>query len=367
LLLALGLPIFAPSPPGNGVPPGTGPYRVARFVPRRLVDLRRNRYFRAWAPTAQPPGYPDRILWRMGRDVTGNVAAVLRGAADYTPDPPTRREHDALLLRAPGQLHVVPLPGLDHLILNTRAAPFNDVRVRRALNFAVDRRAIARFFGGTDSAKPICQVLAVSVPGHEPYCPYTRHASPAGRWTGPDLARARRLVTASGTQGSPVRILVAFGSPTDGKTARYFAGLLRRLGYPTRVRSVRQDRWEPVLTDAAHPPEAVLTAWYAYPLPGQWITSLLGCAKWDPPALISNQARFCDHVVDRWADEAARLAASNPSASNRLWARTDRRITDQAPWVSTVTESTTDLVSQRVGNYQQLPGSQVSLDQLWVR
>ena len=35
-------------------------------------------------------------------------------------------------------------------------------------------------------------------------------------------------------------------------------------------------------------------------------------------------------------------------------------------WVSTVTESTTDLVSRRVGNYQQL-GSQVSLDQLWVR
>jgi ABC-type transport system substrate-binding protein/DNA-binding SARP family transcriptional activator/streptogramin lyase len=367
LLLALGLPIFAPSPPGSGLPPGTGPYRVARFVPGRLVDLRRNRYFRAWAPAAQPPGYPDRILWRMGRDVTGNVAAVLRGAADYTPDAPTRREHDATLLRAPGQLHVVPLPGLDHLILNTRAAPFDDVRVRRALNFAVDRRTIASFLGGTDSATPICQVLAVSVPGHEPYCPYTRHASPVGRWTGPDLARARRLVAASGTQGSPVRILVAPGPPSDGKTARYFAGLLRRLGYPTHIRSVPQDRWEPVLTDAAHPPQAVLTAWYAYPLPGQWITSLLGCARWDPPARISNQARFCDRVVDRWADQATRLAATNPGASNRLWARTDRRITDQAPWVSTVTESTTDLVSRRVGNYQQLPGSQVSLDQLWVR
>jgi peptide/nickel transport system substrate-binding protein len=157
------------------------------------------------------------------------------------------------------------------------------------------------------------------------------------------------------------------GSPADGKTARYFAGLLRRLGYLARVRSVRKELWESVLTDAAHPPDAVLNAWYAYPLPGQWITLLLGCAKWDPPKLISNQARFCDRTVDRWADKAARLAATNPGASNRLWARTDRRITDQAPWVSTVTESTTDLVSRRVGNYQQLPGFQVSLDQLWVR
>ena len=79
LLLVLGPGDLRPVSAGERGAPGTGPYRVARFVPGRLVDLRRNRYFRAWAPTAQPPGYPDRILWRMGRDVTGNVAAVLRG------------------------------------------------------------------------------------------------------------------------------------------------------------------------------------------------------------------------------------------------------------------------------------------------
>src|SRR6185436_11428373 len=115
------------------------------------------------------------------------------------------------LLQVPGQLHVVPQPGLDHLILNTRAAPFNDVRVRRALNFAADRRAIASFFGGTDSATPICQVLAAAIAGHQPYCPYTRHPSAAGRWTGPDVARARRLIAASGTHGSPVRIIAISG------------------------------------------------------------------------------------------------------------------------------------------------------------
>ena len=282
LLLALGLAVFAPSPPGSGVPPGTGPYRVARFVPGRLVDLRRNRYFRAWAPTAQPPGYPDRILWQMGPGVTGNVAAVLRGDADYTPDPPTRREHDAILLRVPGQLHVAPLPGLNHLILDTRTAPFDDVRVRRALNFAADRRRIAGYFGGTDSAAPICQVLAAAVAGHEPYCPYTRDPSAAGHWTGPDLARARRLVAASRTQGSPVRIVVASESRPDVSSARYFAGLLRRLGYPARVRLVPPDRWEAALTDTRRPARAVMNGWYGPPLAQVWISILLSCDGWDP-------------------------------------------------------------------------------------
>ena len=132
----------------------------------------------------------------------------------------------------------MPLPGLDHLILNTRAAPFDDVRVRRALNFAVDRRAIARFFGGTDSATPICQVLASRSPDMSPTAPIRAMPRPPVAGPDPDLARARRLVAASRTQGSPVRILVASGSPTDGKSARYFAGLLRRLGYPTHIRSV---------------------------------------------------------------------------------------------------------------------------------
>jgi peptide/nickel transport system substrate-binding protein len=259
------------------------------------------------------------------------------------------------------------MTGLDHLILNTREAPFDDVRVRRALNFAVDRRALARVFGGTDSATPICQVLAPGVAGHEPYCPYTRRPSAAGRWIGPDLARARRLVAASRTQGSPVRILVASNSQTDGRSARYFAGLLRRLGYPTHISSVPQDRWGPVITDPAHPPQAVLTSWYGPPFARVWIRTLLGCAAWDPPVLFSNQARFCDRVVDRWADDATRLAVTNPGASNRLWARADRRITDQAPWVSTVSESTTDLVSRRVGNFQHRTGAQASLDQLWVK
>jgi peptide/nickel transport system substrate-binding protein len=260
---------------------------------------------------------------------------------------------------------VAPLPGLDHLILNTRAAPFDDVRVRRALNFAVDRRVIAGFSGGTDSVTPICQVLAAGIPGHQPYCPYTRHASAAGRWTGPDLERARRLVAASRTQGAHVRILAISGSPPGVAGSRYFAELLRRLGYPARVRLVPPGRWEAALADTAQPAQAVMNGWYSYPVAGQWIGSLLGCGGWDPPVTLRNQARFCDPVVDRWAARATRLAATNPDASNRLWARADRRITDQAPWVSTVTQSTTDLVSGRVGNYQQLPG--VSLDQLWVK
>jgi peptide/nickel transport system substrate-binding protein len=120
--------------------------------------------------------------------------------------------------------------------------------------------------------------------------------------------------------------------------------------------------------DARRSPQAVATSWFAdYPSASQWISLLLGCAAWDPPARNTNNAEFCDPDVDRWAHTAARLQARDPVAAARLWARADRRITDQAPWVSTVSESTTDVTSRRVSNWQHAPGDFVALDQLRVR
>ena len=77
---------------------------------------------------------------------------------------------------------------------------FDDVSVRRAVNFAVDRGAIAALFGGRGF--PTCQILPTAFPGYVPYCPYTR--DPGRTWTRPDLAKARELIARSGTAGSRV-------------------------------------------------------------------------------------------------------------------------------------------------------------------
>jgi hypothetical protein len=70
--------------------------------------------------------------------------------------------------------------------------------VRRALALAVDRGALARGWAGS---RPLCQIVPVSIPGHVPYCPFTRHPNEAGGWNGPDLAKARALIAASHTTG----------------------------------------------------------------------------------------------------------------------------------------------------------------------
>jgi peptide/nickel transport system substrate-binding protein len=366
LPFALTLTNFAPSPSMRGLPPGTGPYRIARFVKRRLVDFKRNRYFTTVAPAAQPLAKPDRILWQMGAPPADNVAAVLRGDADYTSDAPTPRQRADILLHAPGQLHTIPAPATSFMALNTRTAPFNDVRVRRALNFAVDRRAIARYYGGQGSATPICQIVPAGISGHRGYCPYTQAPSRSGRWTAPDLARARKLIAASGTRGMTVTIWGEVGS--DGAMARYYGRLLHRLGFRPRVHVAPHPRWVKAIMNYRHPPQMITQGWGAdYPSASQWINLQLSCRTWNPPTRLSNHSEYCDPVVDGWADAAARLQATDTLQAARLWARADRRLTDAAPWVVNLQWANSDLISRRVRNFRYAPTFGTLVDQLWVK
>jgi peptide/nickel transport system substrate-binding protein len=355
LLWGMALSLFAPAPTDHGPIPGTGPYRIARLVSNRLIDLRRNPYFRERAPAAQPDGWPDRILWQLGGAPARSIADVVAGRADYTDDPPTRSQMEDLRVRAPGQLHADPVAGNEFAWLNTHARPFDDVRVRRALAFAVDRGALARRWG--PGARPLCQIVPASVPGHVAYCPYTRRPNKTGRWYAPDLARARALIAASGTKGMAITYwakIDVIGKP--GLVDSYMVSLLRRLGYKVKLRAIHPD------TVHGRGFQIGTGSWWAdIPSPSQW-TVLLRCHTLDhsPP-------RFCDRTVDRWARRAQLLQRSNPAAANRLWARTDRRITDQAPWISAIQPAWVSVVSARVGGYQYVPTIGVLVHRLWVR
>jgi len=369
LLPALGLPAFAPAPAGGGVTPGTGPYRVARFVPGHLAEFTRNPYFTDRAPAAQPAGYPSRILVYSDGTAPLDIAAVLHGRANYTFDTPTPRQLREIELRHPAQLHTDPLPDTEMLILNTREAPFNDLRARQALNLAVNRDTIARLYGGRAVATPTCQIIPVTIPGHVPYCPYTRDPTPSGQWTAPDLEQARQMIAASGTRGERVTLLTQAptGYPGDEPVGRYTVGVLKALGYRARLRVVNPSQFGTAIDDYRHPPQIVTNSWIAsVPSPSDWITLQLSCAARYPP-LLNNHAEFCDHSVDNLAARASELQLTDPAAADRLWARADRAITNLAPWVPTVTATETDLVSARVGDYQYVPTIGGLIDQLWVR
>jgi peptide/nickel transport system substrate-binding protein len=370
LLPALGLSAFAPAPASAGaIRPGTGPYRITSFTPNRQIVLQRNRYFRDSAPVPQPAGYPDKIEIDNGGAPAADIKAVLDGEADYTFDTPSPGQLAQIELHQPAQLHISPQPELDFLFMNTRAAPFNDPRVRQALNYAVDRAAIVNLIGGPAAATPICQTIPATIPGHVAYCPYTDHPTSRGTWTSPDLRKARALIAASETKGQSISVLTGpSGLASDEPTATYIVGLLKRLGYRAHLRLLQPDRWHAAMDDYHHPAQIGTEAWSVdFISASQFLTDQLSCAAWNPPTRLDNHAEFCNHHVDQLARRAAELGQIDPVAADALWARADRLATNLAPWIATVSENELDLVSRRVGDYRYLGcGACTPLDQLWV-
>ncbi len=118
-----------------------------------------------------------------------------------------------------------PLTAFWYAPMNTNLAPFNNVKARQAVNYAIDRNAAVKIFGGPQLASPSCQVLPPGFPGHQDYCPYTKN--PGTRWSAPNLAKAKALVKASGTAGQKVAVVSA-DDEVNKSMAVYLQSVLNR-------------------------------------------------------------------------------------------------------------------------------------------
>ena len=337
--------------------PGTGPYMIETYVPGRQVTLVRNPHFRVWSEAARPAANADEIVIR-SVDHRRAAMAIARGKADVTLQfvVPTD-QIEQFRVRHSRQLHLEPQQATWVLFLDTRQPPFSDVRVRRALNYAVDRRRLVELGGGPALRQPTCQVLSPTVVGYRRYCPYTLDPRRTGEWTAPDLAKAQQLITASGTKGLKVTVRTW---PELGQEARYLVSVLRRLGYHARLDELKSwDAYIATIVDPTTRPQSGIMGWF-------WGTygagiDVLRCGH------SSNFARFCDREIDRKAARALDLFATDPEGAARMWAQVDRELVDQAPWVPLFTPRWPILTSKRVGNWQYHPYLYVLLDQLWVR
>jgi peptide/nickel transport system substrate-binding protein len=354
----------APRASAGGTPPGTGPYRVTAWDAKRGGTLVRNRYFRAGPARSRGEGFVDRIEVAVHekRTIEARIAAVQRGAADFAvlADPfGTLVSQDrlrALLARSPGQVQSKPAPNTDWIFFNTRRRPFDDIGVRRAVNLAIDRDRVVELSGGRATGQPTCQVLPVGFPGYAPYCPHTAPPTTTGRWTAPDMERARRLVAASGRAGDHVIVRVPDFREAVG---RYYARLLEDLGFRTTVRVLSfldDDTWVP-----AARPQTGFVGWGAdYVAPSTFVKTMFECGARGT----YNLSLLCDTKLER---QIARAVATPPEEAAEAWATADHHLTDLAAVAPLTSRRAVVLVSKRVGNVKRHPQWSTLFDQMWVR
>ena len=344
--------------------PGTGPYMLEAPMTDEGLTLVRNPNFRVWSRAAQPDGYVERIEWMFGVQPRDQVEAVAAGDADLAIDAEASGRLEELLVRFASQVYSTPMAWTEYLVLATEVPPFDDVEVRRALNSAIDRGRLVKIYGGEGAAKPTCQQLPPNFPGYEPYCPYTADRGPdsKGLWIAPrlDLEEARKIVRGSGTAG--MRVVYEYSPQVfsqGGLLGHYLVEVLESLGYRASVKSVAYREF----FSAGNEFQMAAGGFIAdYPAASTFIMDKLNCA-----ASLTPVSGFCDPQIDAMIERASRLQIEDPAASGALWAKIDRVLVDQAPYVWLVNPFDVDLVSERVGNYQWHIQWGGLLNQLWVR
>ena len=151
--------------------PGTGPYVVASASAAEVRYIR-NPHFTERSHSAQPDGLADEIILGLEESREKQTAAVLSGRADWAAYIDMDQLSD-LRLKIPDRIHRASIPTTDFFQFNRQLAPFDDVRVRRALNLALDRDRIVELYAvriwprrPVRSFRPASPDTVRSVPSH---------------------------------------------------------------------------------------------------------------------------------------------------------------------------------------------------------
>ncbi len=360
----------SPKLTGNNVPPGTGPYMWKSYNPNTEAVLVRNPYFKQWSAQAQPAGNPNEIIEKYGAQVSDEVTAVENDQANEVFDGDQIPSDQLGQLNSPkyaSQVHVNTLTADWYFALNTRRPPFNNLQARQAINYAANRSAYVKIAGGPSLAVPTCQILPPNFPSYTQYCPYTTGSG--GAWAGPDLAKAKALVQASGTAG--MKVVVDGTTDQVGKAlVEQMVSDLDSIGYKATPQLLTMSIQYPFVQNSTNSAKWNVgwSAWYQdYPAQSDFLNVLLGCGTIHPNSDASpNIAAYCSSSTQAQINQAESEEATNPTAAAALWTQIDHEDTNAAPWVDMYNPKQIDFLSSNVHGYSWNPQWYILIDQLWL-
>jgi peptide/nickel transport system substrate-binding protein len=340
----LALMFVAPVPAGTPMydaslhpPPATGPYAIVESQPGLGWSYARNP---AWENNGKlmpqlPDGHIDRIEVDVVRNNEKQVEGVEQGTFDWMQDPPSAR-HFAELNRKYGGSQFRPnstLISTYYFWMNTRKPPFDDLQVRRAVNYAVDAKALQKIYAG--QLVPTHQILPPDMPGYRRFDLYPHN-----------MATARRLIRRADPADRSITVWTDTESPNN-EAGTYYASVLRKLGFHVRLKTVNADNYFSVIgnTRTANL-DTGWSDWFEdYPHPDNWFQPLLAGSS----ILRSYNGNFAQVDIPSLNSRIARLrTAPLAKAAERQYAALDHSYMKLAPWVPYGSRALPTFVSDRI-------------------
>jgi len=342
------LPTTCPVPAGTTMKPqesgalemnyASGPYKLQSYQPSRQIVMVFNKNY---DQSLGVRGHVAKYVFNIGVEASQAALEIQAGQLDFqTSNLATadiiRISHDASLA---SQVHQSPRPETTYLFLNNEVAPFTNIDVRKAVNYAIDRTAIEEQWGGPLVGSLSSQIM---VPGALGYAHYTAYPNT------PNLTMAKKLMAESGVK-LPITTSLRTQNDAPGfmNMAQVIKANLAPIGINvTVVGSPNSVNSSYISNPASHTPMGIEPWSLDFPDAEALINTGMDPATPNAPP---NLTRFGDKAFIP-AFNAAAAALGTERA--QLYETLDKNLMTQvAPYAPIFNARWYDFVSTRVGGY----------------
>jgi len=322
-------------------PVGTGAFKLAEWtLGQRLVFERFQDYWNKGLPKL------DQIVFEVGQEPVVALMRLQKGEVDVPGDgiPPAKfvevKNDPAFkdMIIQGGQLHT------GYVTMNVKIKPFDNVKVRQAVNMAINKDRIVRIINGR--AVPANQPLPPSMPGYaKDYAGYPY-----------DVEKAKALLAEAGlADGFETELFVANTDPQP-RIAQAIQQDLAAIGIKASIKSLAQAN---VIAAGGEPDGAPMIwsggmAWIAdFPDPSNFYGPILGCGGavqggW-------NWSWYCNEDLDKKAAEADSIVdPARKEEREAMWRDIYLKIMEDAPWAPVFNEERFTIRSSRIGGADEL-------------
>ncbi len=318
-------------------PPATGPYAIANSEPGRGWSYERNPY---WAKAnaekidAVGDGHFDKIEIEVVRNDATQVNEIETDKTMWMQTLVPADQRQKIIDKYEGTQFRVDRPiNVYYFWMNNEKAPFDDVKVRQAVNYAVDPAALERIYAGSLAATH--QILPEGMPGHEAFDLYPH-----------DMAKAKQLFEEADPADKDITVWTDNESPNSDAGA-YYQDVLDKLGFNAELKTINADNYFTIIGNETTPDlDTGWTDWFEdYPNPNNFLQPLLAGESIAP----TNNTNFSRVDIPELSEKISRLSEEPLGPEQEAeYAELDKAYMEEAVWVPYGTNTTSTFVDSEI-------------------
>jgi peptide/nickel transport system substrate-binding protein len=342
----LGLMFAAPVPPTtpldkdatNAPPPASGPFMFSKVDAPRTLTMERNPQFQ----TVKDAGAEEvadaqvnKITVTENKNNSAQVTDIQQNKVDFMVDPPIADRLGEVKARYSDRFRLEESINTYYFFMNTQRPPFNDLKVRQAINYAIDPEALNRIFGGR--LHPSQTILPPGMPGYQDYELYP----------GPDMNRAKQLIAEANPADRNITVWTD-DEPDRKRIGEYYHDLLTQLGFNATLKVIAGDvYWTTVGNESTPDLDTGFADWFQdFPHPDDFFRPLLHGDS-VLPTNSNNLSRVNIAELNAKVDELLTKQIGDGGVEDQ-YAAVDRAYMEQAVWAPYGNEQFSTFLSERM-------------------